>query len=240
MIPFRDDNPRRSFPIITIGIIAANTVVWLYEFMLQAQGEEVFNSFLAQWALIPHRLLLDPVGAAPTLISSMFLHGSWLHIIGNMIYLWVFGDNIEDALGKFLYPIFYLACGFAASAAQILINPASDIPNLGASGAIAGVLGAYLVLFPRARVQTLTFIFGFGRIVMLPAIYLLGFWFVLQLLPGFLSIGGEGGGVAYFAHIGGFVAGGLAMLVYGPLTGKPTILSGAGQDRDRFGPGGYY
>jgi rhomboid family protein len=238
MIPFRDDNPRSSFPILIIGLIAANTLVWLYEFSLQMTSDRAFEAFIDVWALHPNLLFVDPIRAAPTLISSMFMHGSWLHIVGNMIYLWVFGDNIEDTLGKALFLPFYLACGFAASAAQILIDPTSTIPNLGASGAIAGVLGAYFVLFPRARVQGLTFFGGWGRIMTLPSIVVLGFWFVLQLLPGFLSIGGEGGGVAYFAHIGGFVAGALAMLVYGPMTGRPTILTGAA--REQIGPGDDY
>jgi len=240
MIPLRDDNPRRSFPILTVGLIAINVMVWLYEFLLQSSGERAFLEFLYQWALIPSNLLADPVGAAPTLISSMFMHGDWMHIIGNMVYLWVFGDNIEDTLGKGLFLPFYFASGLAASFAQIMINPASDVPNIGASGAIAGVLGAYLVLFPRAKVQTLTFIFGWGRMMMLPAIYLLGFWFILQLLPGVLSIGAAGGGVAYFAHIGGFIAGGLAMLAYGPMRGLPTILTGAGREQGQIGGGDDY
>ncbi len=227
MLPLRDDNPRRSFPIITVGIIAINAVAFFYELSVQAQGDAAFNAFLQQWAVVPSVLLANPLAGAPSLISSMFLHAGWLHLLGNMVFLWVFGDNIEETLGKGFYLIFYLGCGLAASAAQIAIDPTSGIPNLGASGAIAGVLGGYLVLFPQARVQTLV-LWGWGRMVNIPALYLLGFWFVMQLCPGFLSIGTEGGGVAYFAHIGGFIAGGLVTLIIASARGLPTLLSGGG------------
>ena len=158
----------------------------------------------------------------------MFMHGGWMHIIGNMVYLWVFGDNIEDKLGPFLYLWFYIVSGLLADAAHILVDPASQVPTLGASGAIAGVLGAYLVLFPQARVQSLVFMFNWVRVTYVPALYLLGFWFILQLLPGFLSIGSQGGGVAYFAHIGGFLAGALGMFWWARLNGWPTFLDQPG------------
>lgn len=223
MIPFRDDNQSRSFPVVTVVLIAINVLVFLYQLYLGPQGDQ----FILEAALVPAREVANFPASLPHFFYSMFMHGGWLHIGGNMLYLWIFGDNVEDTLGHFLYLFFYLGCGLAASAAQIAMDPASTIPTLGASGAIAGVLGAYLILFPRAHVQTLVFIFGFGRVSNLPALYLLGFWFVLQLLPGFLSIGGDSGGVAYFAHIGGFLVGGLIVLLYGQLRGIPTVLSGA-------------
>lgn len=224
MIPLRDDTPSRRFPIITVTLIVINTLVFLYQQYLAATGQ--LDGFIYQAALIPSEVtrFSSPLVVAD-FFSSMFMHGDWLHLIGNMVYLWVFGDNIEDTLGTILYIVFYLGCGVAASLAHILIDPFSTIPTLGASGAIAGVLGAYLILFPRARVQTLVFLFRFIRIVSISALWLLGFWFVLQLLPGILSIGSQGGGIAYFAHIGGFIAGAVVMWLYAQLRGLPTVTS---------------
>jgi membrane associated rhomboid family serine protease len=225
MIPLRDDIPNRRFPIVTVTLIVINTLVFLYQQYLAGTGQ--LEAFIYQAALIPSEVtrFSDP-SVITDFFSSMFMHGDWLHLIGNMVYLWVFGDNIEDTLGPILYIVFYLSCGVAASLAHILIDPTSIIPTLGASGAIAGVLGAYLVLFPRARVLTLLFLFRFIRIVSIGALWLLGFWFVLQLLPGILSIGSQGGGIAYFAHIGGFVVGAVVMWLYAQLRGLPTVTSG--------------
>lgn len=220
MIPLRDDNRTRGFPVVTVTFIVINVLVFLYQLLLQSTGD--LDAFIMDWATVPARILNDPTPQAMlTLFTSMFMHGGWLHIAGNMLYLWVFGDNIEDTLGPILYIVFYIGCGLAADFAHILSDPNSQVPTLGASGAIAGVLGAYLVLFPQAKVQTLVFVFRWMQMVYLPALLLLGFWFVMQLFDGFLSIGSTGGGVAYFAHIGGFVAGALVMAAYALITGRP-------------------
>jgi membrane associated rhomboid family serine protease len=207
MIPFRDHNPSGRFPIVTVILIAANVLVFLYELLLSSTGQ--LEQFYYQAALIPANVTaaLTPATAL-TFLTSMFMHGGWMHLIGNMLYLWIFGDNIEDILGSLGFVVFYLACGVAADVAHILIEPRSPVPTLGASGAIAGVLGAYLIMYPRARVDTLVFLGYFIRIISLPALVVLGFWFVLQLFNGLLSLGvPTGGGVAFFAHVGGFVAG---------------------------------
>lgn len=229
MIPFRDDNPSRGIPFVTITLIAINALVFFYQLSLSERGQ---LEFMYAAALIPREATTNLIATIPDFFTAMFMHGGWLHIVGNMLYLWIFGDNIEEKLGHFLYVPFYLACGIAASVAQIAINPTSQIPTLGASGAIAGVLGAYLVLFPNARVQTLILFGGFGRVAQVPAVWLLGFWFVMQLLPGFASIGVEGGGVAYFAHIGGFIAGAAAIWVYAQATGIPTLGQRGRQDSE--------
>jgi membrane associated rhomboid family serine protease len=209
MFPIGDDNSaRRSTPVVTYVLIAINLAVFFLE--LQAG-----NEFIQTWAFIPARFSEDPAGDAPTLFSAMFMHGGWMHLGGNMLYLWIFGDNVEDRFGPVRYLLFYLAAGLAASFAQYAVNPASAIPNVGASGAIAGVLGAYLLMFPKARVNVLL-----GRqVVAMPAFLVLGFWIALQLVSGVGSIADtaqtEQGGVAYMAHVGGFVAG----LVLGVLLG---------------------
>lgn len=219
MLPFRDHNRTQTVPIVTIAIIGLNVVVWLYEVLLQGSGQ--LDAFVGQWAVVPAHLVNNPVGEWYTAFSAMFMHGSWMHIIGNMLYLWIFGDNIEDVLGSGLYLVFYLACGLAATAAQVIVGPGSMIPNLGASGAIAGVLGSYLLLFPQARIDTLFTLGYFLRIIQLPAIVVLGFWFVLQFFQGLgsLSVTTQRGGVAYFAHIGGFVAGLGLMALYRAVRG---------------------
>ena len=206
MIPLRDTNPTQRTPVVTITLIVINVLIYLYEWTLSANEAQML-AFFDQWAIIPDQLTTNFVPEAITLISAMFLHGSWVHLGGNMLYLWIFGDNIEDRMGRTRYIIFYLLGGLAASAAQILIDPDSAVPNVGASGAIAGVLGGYLILFPRARILTLVL-----RIMtQVPAYVVLGFWFVLQLFQGVGSLGvmtdAQQGGVAFFAHIGGFVAG---------------------------------
>lgn len=211
MFPIGDDNSaRRSTPVVTVALIAINLVVFFLE--LQAG-----NEFIQNWAFIPARFSDDPAGDAPTLLSAMFMHGGWMHLGGNMLYLWIFGDNVEDRFGPVRYLLFYLACGFAATFAQYAVNPASAIPNVGASGAIAGVLGAYLLMFPKARVNVLL-----GRqVVAMPAFVVLGFWIALQLVSGVGSIADtaqtEQGGVAYMAHVGGFVAGLVLGVVLGGL-----------------------
>ncbi len=206
MLPIKDDNPTRSKPIITYLLIFLNVAVFGYELSLMATGR--LESFLYSYALIPREIVSGT--ALYTLFTSMFLHGGLMHIFGNMLYLYIFGNNVEDIMGKTRFLIFYLISGLAASALQIFVNPYSEIPNLGASGAIAGVLGAYLVAFPRARVHCIVIFGFFVRWVVLPAIVVLFFWFVLQLLSGLGSLSyssPNSGGVAYFAHIGGFIAG---------------------------------
>jgi membrane associated rhomboid family serine protease len=206
MIPLRDANPTQRTPVVTIILIAVNILIYIYEWSLSGSEVRVM-AFFDQWAIIPQQLTTNFAPEAITLLSAMFLHGSWLHLGGNMLYLWIFGDNIEDRMGKARYIIFYLLGGLAASAAQILIDPNSSIPNVGASGAIAAVLGGYLILYPRARILTLVLRF----ITQVPAYVVLGLWFVLQLFQGVGSLGvvtdAQQGGVAFFAHIGGFVAG---------------------------------
>jgi len=211
MLPLRDVNPTRHFPLMTVILITINVLVFIYEFILGPQLE----GFVQSWAIIPYEIThgvdLPPASIQPiylTLITAMFLHGGFVHIAGNMLFLWIFGNNIEDAMGSLRFLVFYLLCGLAAAFAQIAVGPNSDVPNIGASGAIAGVLGAYLLLFPRAEVQTLVFLGFFVRLVRLPALLFLGLWFVLQLFSGVAGLGMEAtGGVAWFAHIGGFIAG---------------------------------
>ncbi len=227
MIPFRDDNPSSRFPVVTVTLIGLNVLVFLYQLVLAGSGQ--LDAFVMQAALIPSEVLRNPLGSFPDFFTSMFMHGGWLHLGGNMLYLWIFGDNIEDTLGHGLFLIFYVACGIAADLAHLVTNLGSPVPTLGASGAIAGVLGAYLVLFPHARVQALIFLFRFVRVTTISALWVLGFWFILQLFEGVLTLGSAGGGVAYFAHIGGFVAGAVVMLGYAMLRGLPTILTGPGR-----------
>jgi membrane associated rhomboid family serine protease len=199
MFPIGDDNSRnRSFPFITYALIALN----FYVFFLETQGG---MEFIYRWAFVPARFVADPIGDIPTLFTSMFMHAGWAHILGNMIYLWIFGDNVEDRFGHLRFVAFYLVCGFAATTAQFLFTSGSEIPLLGASGAIAGVLGAYFLMFPRGQVYVL-FLF---RIVVMPAALVLGFWIILQLFStvGAISRMADAGGVAYMAHVGGFAAG---------------------------------
>jgi membrane associated rhomboid family serine protease len=199
MFPIGDDNSnRRTVPVVTYALILLNVLVFLLEL---TAGEP----FIVAWSVVPRRLLANPASDFPTLFTSMFMHAGWMHLLGNMLYLWIFGDNVEDAIGHFKYLAFYIISGLAADFAQILVAPNSNIPNLGASGAIAGVLGAYLVLFPRGQVRVMM---GYGVIPM-PALVVIGLWIVLQLVSGIgtISTTAETGGVAYMAHIGGFAAG---------------------------------
>jgi membrane associated rhomboid family serine protease len=200
MMPLGDDNSgRRITPIVTYALIAINVLVFFLELN---NGED----FIQRWAFVPSRFLADPVGDFATLFTSMFMHAGWAHLLGNMLYLWIFGDNVEDRLGHALFFVFYILCGLAATFAQMAISLGSSVANVGASGAIAGVLGAYLVMFPRSRVRVLM-----GRaIVPVSALVAIGLWILLQIfsqISVFSAGSQEGGGVAYMAHIGGFVAG---------------------------------
>jgi hypothetical protein len=213
MIPFRDNIPSRSTPIITISLILINIVVFIYELSLG----DALEPFIFQFGVTPAAVASWPQSDLPFLaiiipfLSSMFLHGGWLHLIGNMWYLWIFGDNIEDRLGHFTFLIFYLLCGIGAGVVHTILNIHSTVPSVGASGAIAGVLGAYVVSYPFARVLTLVPIFVFLQVIEIPALIVLGFWFVMQFFYGAASLAAtsvsETGGVAWWAHVGGFVIG---------------------------------
>jgi membrane associated rhomboid family serine protease len=217
MIPLRDHNPSRTAPVVTVVLIAINVFAFGYEVALGAR----LGGFLATAAFIPARIFAPgPDGGDLQLtgaVLSMFLHGGFLHIAGNMLFLWIFGDNIEDRFGHFRFLAFFLLCGLAATYAHALANPASAVPAIGASGAIAGVLGAYLLLFPTARISSLLILGFFVRIVEVPAYVYLALWFLMQLFSGLLSLGdgAASGGVAWFAHIGGFIAGPLLLLLFG-------------------------
>ena len=194
---------------MTYGLVAVNVFVFLVELFLNSQGQ--LNAFILSWGVVPAELVAQPASEWPTLFTSMFMHGGWAHLLGNMLYLWVFGDNLEDRFGPFRYVSFYLITGLIATGTQVAIAPQSTVPTIGASGAIAGVLGGYLLLFPRARITTLVFRF----ITQVPAIIVLGFWFIYQFFFGIASLSNmdmQVGGVAFFAHIGGFLGG--LILVY--------------------------
>src|SRR5829696_1507808 len=210
MLPIGDDDSqRRTVPIVTYALIVINVLFFLVEL---SSGD----AFIQRWSVVPARLLANPAADFITVFTAMFMHGGWMHLLGNMLYLWIFGDNVEDRLGHVKYLIFYVLCGIAATFAQVLVDPNSSIPNLGASGAIAGVLGAYLLMFPRGSVRVLL-----GRaIIPMPALIVIGFWALLQLVNSFGAIAAteqtmDTGGVAYMAHVGGFVAG----LILAPLMG---------------------
>jgi membrane associated rhomboid family serine protease len=216
MLPIGDDNSsRRSVPVVTFILIVVNVLVFLVEL-------NSGNAFIERWTVVPRRLLANPASDFLTIFTAMFMHGGWLHLLGNMLYLWIFGDNVEDSFGPNGFLIFYLLCGIGATLAQVAADPRSNIPNLGASGAIAGVLASYLVMFPNRRVRVLL-----GYIVIpMPALIVIGFWFLLQLINGAGSIAGAGqsDGVAYMAHIGGFISGLL-------LT---SVFRGSGRSQYRF------
>lgn len=218
MIPLRDYIPTRRFPIVTVVFIVVNVAVFLFEVFLNLFG--LLDPFIFTFGVVPYRVThqFDLI-AAVSFISSMFLHGGFMHIAGNMLYLWIFGNNVEDAMGPARFLIFYFVCGILASLAQVMASPDAQIPGIGASGAIAGVLGAYLVLYPHARVATLVPLGIFLHVAELPAVIVLGFWFVLQLFNGVLALGfPQAGGVAWFAHLGGFVAG--LLLVHPFMVGR--------------------
>ena len=226
MVPLRDDIPTRITPYVTYALIAINILVFLYEMTL---SPELLNGFFHIWAIVPRELTANFNGVATnqpvpewlTLITSQFLHGGFLHVAGNMLFLWIFGNNVEDRLGHVKYLIFYLACGTLAGLTQWYFSAGSNIPSLGASGAIAGVMGAYILKYPQAEVLTLVPLGPFLTTFKIPAIFFLGFWFLQQALYGVASlgpktnIGMESGGIAYWAHAGGFIFG----AILGPLLG---------------------
>lgn len=209
MLPLSDINPTRRTPILTYVLVAMNVGVFLFQ--LGMSERELLITYITQ-AVVPRAVVEAPFAPETLLdmLRSMFFHGGWLHLLSNMLYLWIFGDNVEDRLGKPLYLMLYLGSGFAAIWAQVLIDPTSRVPLVGASGAIAGVLGAYALMFPHVNVRGLVFFGFFAQFVQLPALLVLGFWFVTQLFSGAASLGVQtatGGGVAFFAHIGGFIFG---------------------------------
>ncbi|MFQ5884591.1 MAG: rhomboid family intramembrane serine protease [Thermoplasmata archaeon] len=213
MIPLKDENPSRTFPAVTVTLIVINMVVFFYEVSLGRNVEQ----FVYRMGATPYNIVHVGLSAYPTLFTSMFIHGGWEHVLGNMLYLWIFGDNVEDFLGRIRFIIFYLFCGVVASFAHILTQAGSQIPTIGASGAISGVLGGYILLYPKARVLTLIPLGYFIRLVRLPAVAVLGMWILIQLFSGFASLPGAGarGGVAFFAHIGGFVVGLVLIRLFG-------------------------
>src|SRR5689334_14534418 len=230
MFPYRDDNPTLAPPVVTVLLIALNAAVWI---LVQGMGmDPALSRSVCQFGLIPGELLdrvaegtrLSMGGGAAcilgldrawyTPLTSMFLHGGWLHLIGNMWFLWLFGNNVEDSMGRVRYIVFYLASGLAAAAAQILVNPASIMPMVGASGAISGVMGAYIVLYPRVRVHMLIFLGFFVTTIVVPAYLMLGYWFLLQIVNGLPGLAAERGGVAFWAHAGGFVFGAVLIRLF--------------------------
>ncbi len=221
MLPLWDEIPTRKAPLITIIIILINCLVYYYQFFMVADAQ----TFIYAFGLIPYEITrgidLQPAGPSflyLTVIYSMFMHGSFVHLFGNMLYLWIFGNNVEDHLGKFRFLLFYILSGICAALGQILVNPYSRIPMIGASGAVAGVLGAYLILFPRARITTLIFFGFFIRLIKLPAIFVLGLWIIFQIFYGLsdLSLSRGVTGVAWFAHIAGFFAGVILIKLFSP------------------------
>jgi membrane associated rhomboid family serine protease len=235
VLPLKDDVRTRSFPGVSVSLIAVNAVIYLYEFFLRFEpatpgrpplGQQLYAQFVAEFGLIPCRFgdicpldLETALAGAPaptlTIFTSMFIHGGLLHVGGNMLYLWIFGKNVEDSMGHGRFVAFYLVCGLAAAAAQYLQNPASAVPMVGASGAVSGTLGAYLVLHPHARIWTLVIFGFFVRVIPVPALVVLGFWVVLQFANSVFTFGrGDTGGVAFLAHLGGFIVGLLLINVF--------------------------
>ena len=223
MIPLRDSVPRRTYPFANNFLILLNVAV----FFLQLSQGPALEAFVTRWAFIPDRLLHPAAWGMPlsaslgTILTAMFLHGGFLHLAGNLLYLWIFGDNVEDALGHVRYLVFYLVCGVAAAVLQTVLNPGSSVPNVGASGAIAGVLGGYFVLYPRARVVTIVPLFFLFPLIEVPAAIYLLFWFLMQFWMGSADLASaarhpEAGGVAWWAHVGGFVTGLLLVLLARP------------------------
>ena len=216
MIPLRDRNPTRRTPVVTWALIGACFAAFALELSVTASGgDAALESLFQRWGAVPADITTalgtgDYLGQATIgMVSSMFLHGSWLHLLGNMLFLWIFGNNVEDRLGSVAFAAFYLVGGIAAALTQVVIDPTSHVPLVGASGAIAAALGTYIVLFPGARILSLVFLGFFYQLLEVPALIVLGYWFVLQLVSGFGAFGAETaqGGVAFFAHIGGFVLG---------------------------------
>lgn len=224
IVPLHDQNPTRRPPLATYVLIGLNVAVFVFELLLPRAGLTL-DGFFSRAGLVPYeianRVDIPPSGLVPwwaTPFTSMFMHGGWLHIGFNMLYLWIFGNNVEDLVGRARFVAFYFLCGLAAAFTQVLVDVASTTPVIGASGAVAGVLGAYIVVWPKARVVSVVVLGFFFPVVLLPAWVLLGVWFLLQAVQGAVSLGGQTG-VAYFAHIGGFVAG--MLLVWGFAAGRP-------------------
>jgi membrane associated rhomboid family serine protease len=220
VIPLRDRNPTRCTPVVTLALIAACFAVFALELSISLTGgDEALNRFFLEWGAVPARISLalahgDAASQAMVgVVTSQFLHGGWLHILGNMLFLWIFGNNVEDRLGRVPFLAFYLLGGVAAALTQVWIDPTSTAPLVGASGAIAAVLGVYFVLWPGARILALVFLGIFYQLLEVPALVVLGYWFVLQLISGAASLGAQTSDVAFFAHIGGFVAGAAVGLV---------------------------
>jgi rhomboid family protein len=233
VIPLKDDVPSRGVPFVTLAFVGLNVAVFLYQLSLQMGlepgAQRAAEEFIREFGVTPCRLTGDcrlPVDAPSpvlTIFTSMFLHGGLLHLGGNMLYLWIFGDNVEDTLGHLRFVVLYLGSGIGAALAQTLVNPSAGVPMVGASGAVSGVLGAYLLLFPYATILTLVTFGFFWRFIHLPALVVLGLWIVLQFFSGYLSLGAHadaGGGVAFFAHIGGFFVGMALLFVLRPRAGR--------------------
>ncbi|NIS82800.1 MAG: rhomboid family intramembrane serine protease [Anaerolineales bacterium] len=225
MLPLRDLNPTRRFPILTYALIAVNVLVFFWQ---QTFSARELQSLFLDLSVVPAKVVQSPISLETFLdiLRSMFFHGGWLHLLSNMLYLWLFGDNVEDRLGKILFLFLYFFSGFAAAMAQVIVGPTSQIPLVGASGAIAGVLGSYLLLFPGVRVRGIIILGLWSRFTEWPAWSVLGLWFVLQLFNGFLSLGvntGAIGGVAFFAHIGGFVVGAALTGILNLLMPQPPV-----------------
>jgi hypothetical protein len=235
MIPLKDNIPAEKTPFVTYALIAVNVLAFFYELAL---GEGL-DTFVFYYGVVPDTVTAGIYGPQYTILpffTSMFLHGGWLHIIGNMLFLWIFGDNVEDRMGHFLYLLFYLASGVGASILHVASDPHSTIPTIGASGAIAGVMGAYFVLYPRARVMSAVILFVFIKLMEIPAVIFLGIWFLIQIFSGVASIGADAasGGVAFWAHVGGFIVGlaggGLARLfTKDPTKGRVEVITKDGK-----------
>ena len=237
MIPLRDRNPTRRTPFVTYALIAACFAAFAIELSTTGSGgDAALEAFFRRWGAVPADITAafdagDYFGSATVgMFTSMFLHGGWVHILGNMLFLWIFGNNVEDRLGPVAFLLFYLVGGLAAALAQVAIDPSSTVPLVGASGAIAAALGTYIVLYPGARILSLVFLGFFYQLLEVPALVVLGYWFVLQLVSGVAALGAEtaGGGVAFFAHVGGFVLGvivGVLLRLLRPETGRyrPTL-----------------
>ncbi len=204
MLPLKDNIPSRRFPFWTYTIIITCTIIFLYEFILPPQAEKYF---IYKNGFIPYYFFKDPIGRLPTVFTSIFLHGGWAHLFFNMLYLHIFGDNVEDALGPVLFPLFFVGAGIAGTILETIFNPGLKVPMIGASAAISGVMGLYFVLYPYARILTLVIYFFFWDIVPIPAFIFLGFWIIFQFFNGFLSLGTSFTNIAFFAHIGGFLFG---------------------------------
>ena len=230
MIPLRDNLPTRHLPILTILLISLNAFVFLKAFLL---GPLAGQRFISYYGLIPcgltgHCVIVGRAFSPEiTLITSMFVHAGFFHLAGNMLYLWIFGNNVEDAMGKVRFAIFYLVCGVGSASIQMLVNPASRLPMVGASGAISGILGAYLVLFPHARILTLVPLGILFPVFEIRAVFVIGFWIIVQILNGLLTFSFEGGGVAWFAHIGGFAVG----FILVPFFRRGLLASGGHRNR---------